>query len=69
MYPKVSISVEENEYIENISKLYEEKQIECIDLAKKFAEDNELFSQYYETYNKYSYKFCEEFKIPIKKPI
>jgi cap2 methyltransferase len=69
MYPKVSISVEENEYIENISNIYEEKQIECIDLAKKFAEDKELFSQYYETYNKYSYKFCEEFKIPIKKPI
>jgi len=69
MYPKISISVEENKYIENISKMYEEKQIECIDLAKKFAEDKELFLNYYEKYNKYSHKFCEEFKIPIKKPI
>ena len=69
MYPKISISLEENEYIENMSKKYEEKQIECIDLAKKFAEDKELFTEYYETYNKYCYKFCEEFKIPIKKPI
>ena len=69
MYPKISISPEENDYIENMSKKYEEKQIECIDLAKKFAEDKELFREYYETYNKYCYKFCEEFKIPIKKPI
>jgi 23S rRNA U2552 (ribose-2'-O)-methylase RlmE/FtsJ len=69
MYPKISISQEENDYIENMSKKYEEKQIECIDLAKKFAEDKELFREYYETYNKYCYKFCEEFKIPIKKLI
>ena len=69
MYPKISISQEENDYIENMSMKYEEKQIECIDLAKKFAEDKELFREYYETYNKYCYKFCEEFKIPIKKPI
>jgi len=66
-YPKLKVPMEEKEYIENVSKIYEEKQIQCIDLAKKFAEDKDSFTSYYETFNKYCYKFCEEFRIPMKK--
>jgi len=68
-YPKLNVSLEEKKYIDTMSNMYEEKQIQCIDLAKKFAEDKDLFNIYYETFNKSCYKFCEEFRIPMKKPI
>jgi hypothetical protein len=64
------INIEEKEFIDSISKKYELKQIECIDLAIKFAENSELFKAYYIDYFNKSLNFCNEFKIhaKLKKP-
>ena len=59
-------TIEEKEYINSISKLYETKQIHCIDLAKEFAENQELFKNYKNNFFNQSLNFCQEFKIPIK---
>jgi hypothetical protein len=49
--------------------MYEKKQIECIDLAKQFAINSDLFTNYYtDSYNK-SLAFCEEFRIPMKQTV
>jgi len=56
-------------FIENISNTYEKQQIDCINLAKQFAEDLEDHKKYYDLYYKISYKFCEEYNIPIKSSI
>jgi cap2 methyltransferase len=66
LYPKMNICNEEKEYINSISKLYETKQIQCIDLAKQFAENQELFKNYKNNFFNQSLNFCQEFKIPIK---
>jgi cap2 methyltransferase len=66
LYPKMNICNEEKEYINSISKLYEKKQIQCIDLAKQFAENQELFKNYKNNFFNQSLNFCQEFKIPIK---
>jgi len=67
LYPKLTLCKEEKEYINSISKIYEINQIQCIDLAKKLAEDKEHFKEYYKNFFNCSLKFCEEFKIPVKK--
>ena len=66
LYPKMTLCNEEKEYINSISKLYETKQIHCIDLAKEFAENQELFKNYKNNFFNQSLNFCQEFKIPIK---
>jgi 23S rRNA U2552 (ribose-2'-O)-methylase RlmE/FtsJ len=66
LYPKISLLNEEKEYINSISKLYEKKQIECIDLAKQLAENQELYKNYYKDFYSASLKFCTEFRIPTK---
>lgn len=66
LYPNMILCDEETEYINSISKIYEKKQIQCIDLAKKFAENQELFKNYYKEYYTNSLKFCQEFRINIK---
>jgi len=70
LYPCMPINIEEKEFIDSISKKYELKQIECIDLAIKFAENSELFKAYYIDYFNKSLNFCNEFKIhaKLKKP-
>lgn len=66
LYPQTTISDEETEYINTVSSIYEKQQIQCIDLAKLYAENPELFkTKYKNTYN-YSVKFCKEFKIPTR---
>jgi hypothetical protein len=62
----MSLSNEEKEYINSISKYYEKKQIECIDLAKQFAENQEIFKKYYTKFYNTSVNFCKEFRIPTK---
>ena len=66
LYPTMELCSEEKEYINSISKLYETKQIQCIDLAKQFAENQALFKNYQADFFNNSLKFCQEFKIPIK---
>jgi 23S rRNA U2552 (ribose-2'-O)-methylase RlmE/FtsJ len=68
-YPNSTLTNEELEFIENISNIYEKQQIDCINLAKQFAEDLEDHKKYYDLYYKISYKFCEEYNIPIKSSI
>ena len=66
IYPYLNMNTLEKEYIEKISKNYEIKQIECIDLAIKFAENNNLFKEYYIEYFNKSLQFCHDFKIHTK---
>ena len=69
IYPKMTISDEEAKYIQTISDEFEQKQMECIDLAKNFAEhneNNELYKKYYPIHYQMCIKFCEEFKIPMR---
>jgi cap2 methyltransferase len=66
LYPTMTLCDEEIEYINSISKIYEKKQIQCIDLAKEFAENQELFKNYYKEYYNCSLKFCQEFRINTK---
>ena len=66
LYPTMILCDEEIEYINTISKIYEKKQIQCIDLAKDFAENQELFKNYYKEYYNHSLKFCQEFRINTK---
>ena len=65
-YPKCEIDEEEYNYINDISKKYEKKQIECIDLAKELAKNNDLYKEYYKNHFELSLAFCKQFKIPIK---
>jgi 23S rRNA U2552 (ribose-2'-O)-methylase RlmE/FtsJ len=66
VYPHIEVSSEEKNYIESIEKIYEVQQIECINLAKEMAENNNLYKNYYEKFHNMCYKFCREFKIPTK---
>jgi len=66
LYPLLEINIEEKDYIESIEAIYEVQQIECINLAKSMAEDNNLYKKYYIKYYNMCYKFCKEFKIPTK---
>jgi len=66
LYPIMEINIEEKNYIESIEKIYEVQQIECINLAKSMAENNNNYKKYYEKYYNMSYNFCKEFKIPTK---
>lgn len=65
-YPSMYIEESEKEYINSISNTYEIQQMECIELAKQFALNVDLFGQYYEKYYAKSREFCEEFRIPMK---
>ena len=65
-YPKSDIDIKELEYINDISIIYEKNQIECIDLAKKFAINQELHKEYYKNHFEKSLFFCKNFKIPTK---
>ena len=67
-YPYTELDENEYNFIESISKAYEKKQIEFIDLAKEFAKNNDLYKSYYENNYKKSYNFCKEFRI-LTKPI
>ena len=66
IYPIINIEESEKAYIKNISDTYEQTQIICIDLAKQFALNTDLFNNYYHEYYNKSKEFCEEFHIPIK---
>jgi 23S rRNA U2552 (ribose-2'-O)-methylase RlmE/FtsJ len=66
LYPYIEIEESELNYIQNISDKYEMKQIEFINLAKEFANNNELYKLYYQKNFDKSYNFCKEFYIPIK---
>ena len=66
LYPESLINPIEKEYIDSILKKYELKQIECIELAKQFALNNDLFKDYYKEYLNKCIKFCNEFKLPTK---
>ena len=66
LYPIINIEESEKAYIKNISDTYEQTQIICIDLAKQFALNTDLFNNYYHEYYNKSKEFCEEFHIPIK---
>ena len=66
VYPLIELSIEEKNFIESIERIYEVQQIECINLAKEMAENNNLYKKYYEKFYNMSYKFCKEFKIPTK---
>lgn len=66
LYPYMDIDPSEKTYIARISSIYEKKQIECIELAKQFALNIDLFNEYYPEYFNKSNEFCNEFKIPIK---
>ena len=66
MYPSMELDSEELNYIESISKTLEIKQIECIDLAKKFANEIDLHKEIYEDHYNKSYEFCKTFRIPMK---
>jgi 23S rRNA U2552 (ribose-2'-O)-methylase RlmE/FtsJ len=66
LYPYSEINILEKEYIESISKKYEIKQIECIDLAIEFANNNDLFKLYYNEHLNKCFEFCNAFKIPVK---
>ena len=66
-YPKCdNIDTDEHNYIEHISNMYEKKQIECINLAKDLANNNDLYKNYYKNHYKLSLDFCRNFKIPTK---
>lgn len=66
MYPYFELDENEYDFIETISRIHEKKQIECIDLAKEFAKNNELYKTYYkDNFNK-SINFCKEFRILTK---
>lgn len=69
LYPSSNIETDEKEYITHISNIYEKNQIECIELAKQFAMNSDLFKLYYDTYYARSVRFCEEFHIPMKRKI
>ena len=66
LYPTMNISQEEIDFIESIEKVYENQQIECIELAKNMAEDNNLYKNYYQSFYNKSKKFCLDFHIPTK---
>ena len=66
LYPSMEIEELERLYISNISNMYERKQIECIELAKQFAMNSELFKDYYTDSYEKSKEFCEKFRIPMK---
>ena len=65
-YPNCDIRIEERDYINSISKIYEMKQIECIDLAKNLAINKDLYKEYYKNHYTSSLAFCKQFKIPTK---
>uniref|UniRef100_A0A6C0D6U7 Ribosomal RNA methyltransferase FtsJ domain-containing protein n=1 Tax=viral metagenome TaxID=1070528 RepID=A0A6C0D6U7_9ZZZZ len=65
-YPYFNLDDNEYNFIENISKLHEKKQIEFIDLAKEFAKNNELYKSYYKDNLNKSYNFCKDFNIVTK---
>jgi hypothetical protein len=65
-YPNCIIEEDEYNFINNISKEYEKRQIECIDLAKNLANNNDLYKEYYKNHLELSLGFCKKFKIPIK---
>lgn len=67
LYPTMEIDNTTQLFINDIGLYLEKKQIECIDLAKKFAITPELHKEYYETNFKKSIDFCKEMKIPMKK--
>ena len=66
IYPVMELNIEEKNFIESIEKIYEVQQIECINLAKEMADNNNLYKIYYEKFYNMCCKFCKEFKIPTK---
>ena len=66
IYPFIILDTEELNYMNIISNRLEIKQIECIDLAKKYANNIELHKEIYEDHYNKSYEFCKVFRIPIK---
>jgi 23S rRNA U2552 (ribose-2'-O)-methylase RlmE/FtsJ len=65
-YPKGEMDEDEFNFINNISKKFEKKQIECINLAKQMANNNDLYKEYYKNHFEKSLEFCKQFKIPTK---
>lgn len=67
LYPTMEIDNTTQLFINDIGLYLEKKQIQCIDLAKKFAITPELHKIYYENNFKMSIDFCKTMKIPMKK--
>ena len=65
-YEKLKINEQYNKLYSNI---YEKNQIACIELAKQFAMNSDLFKLYYDTYYARSVRFCEEFHISMKRKV
>lgn len=68
LYPTTEINSDEIEYINSISNDYEKQQIDCINQAKEYAINPQLYetSGIYEKHFQISQNFCKTFKIPTK---